>query len=71
MDERMSQQRADGPEDSQACQIMGNSVSAWQSHYDLNCSLRESQAAVDSTAVWRRAMLESNVQAVNEFESVD
>lgn len=71
VDERMSLDRADGPDNSQACQIMGNSVQAWQKSYDLNFSMRESQAGVDSTASWRRAMLEKGSQVVCEFESVD
>jgi len=57
--------------DTQACQIMGNSGAAWQSHYDFNCSLKESQAGIDSTAVSMRAMLERGVQPVNGFECVD
>ena len=65
MDERLSLERADGPEDSQACQVMGNSVSAWQKHYDVNCTIRGTQAGVDQTAVWRTAMLERSAVVVD------
>ena len=57
VDERLSLERVEGPENHQAAQVMGNSVDAWNKHYDLACNLRDSQAGVDSTAVWRRNML--------------
>lgn len=61
----MSLDRAEGPENSQACQIMGNSEQAWQKFYDLKFSMRESQVGVDSTAAWRDAMLERGGQSVS------
>ena len=57
IDERRSKDAAPGPSDAQAAQIMGNSKEAWNRHYDLNCSLRESQAAADATKGWRDQML--------------
>lgn len=59
IDERLSLHPAEGPQNSQAAQIMGNSVKAWRTHYDLNCSMRECQAAADSSSEWRSAMLAS------------
>ena len=60
--ERMSLEPAAGPENIQAAALMGNSVSAWQKHYDINCSVRETQAAADLSVQWRKSMLEKGRQ---------
>ena len=64
IDERRSKDAGAGPSDAQAAQIMGNSVEAWNRHYDINCSLRESQAAADASQGWREQMLQKNQQEV-------
>ena len=64
IDERRSKDAATGPTDAQAAQIMGNSEEAWDRHYDLNCSLRESQAAADATKGWREQMLMKSKQEI-------
>ena len=59
----MALDRVPGASNTQAAMLMGNSVQAWAKHYDVNCNVRDSQAAVNSTAqVWRMHMLEKGVQ---------
>ncbi len=72
--ERLSLEPAEGPKDSQAAAIMGNSESAWHKHYDPNASLRETQAASDSSVQWRQAMLQRGLQkaiALHENELLE
>lgn len=72
--ERLSLEPADGPKDAQAAAIMGNSRSAWLKHYDPNASLRDTQAAADSSVMWRQAMLQRGMQkaiALHENELLE
>jgi len=71
VDERLSLDRAEGPEDKHACMVMGNSIQAWQKHYDLSYNIRNSQQGVDRTAVWRRAMLDRSAQGEDVVVDVD
>jgi hypothetical protein len=71
VDERLSLDRAEGPEDKHACMVMGNSIMAWQKHYDLSYNIRNSQQGVDRTAVWRRAMLDRSAQGEDIVVDVD
>ena len=66
----MSKDKAPGPENKQACQVMGNSEEAWEKFYDTNFSVRECQLGVDATASeWREAMLQKGAPSV--YERVD
>lgn len=68
----MSKERAAGPENSQSCQIMGNTEAAWEKYYDLNFSVRESQLAVNATSgEWRAAMLQKGEVVRSVYEEVD
>ena len=74
MDERLGLQPAAGPQNSQSAMIMGNSVRAWDTHYDLNCNMRECQAAADASSEWRKSMLASGLRkkaAALEQELID
>lgn len=42
--------------------IMGNSERAWDTHYDLNCNMRDCQAAADASCEWRKSMLASGLK---------
>ncbi len=66
VDERRSKEAAKGPTNVQAAQIMGNSESAWDRHYDINFDVRESQAGADAMAEWRREMLQRGLLAAAE-----
>ena len=60
VDERRSRQRVEGPDDTGASQVMGNSVRQWDKVYDLRAFQRETTAAVESMPGWRKAMLEQS-----------
>ena len=58
----MALDRVPGPENKHASMTMGNSVEAWQKHYDLSYTLRDSQEGIEKTAIWRENMLVKSVE---------
>lgn len=74
MGERLGNDPAEGPKNSQASAVMGNSEAAWHKHYDTHASIRDTQAACDASVQWRRAMLEKGLQksiALHEKELIE
>ena len=57
MNERRSRQRAKGPGDAAAAQVMGNSTQAWSKYYDLHLDVSEAQAAADAMQTWMQHLL--------------
>jgi len=57
VDERGGKDRAEGPTDKGAAQLMGNSVKQWSQSYDLKFHRREAAEAMEAMAPWREAML--------------
>lgn len=55
--ERRGEERADGPLDASAAQIMGNCEAQWDRAYDLKFSRREAKKAMKAMPAWREAML--------------
>jgi hypothetical protein len=53
VEERMSNERVDGPQDKGASMVMGHSLKMWGSHYDTQYHGREAQNAVDGMDRWR------------------
>jgi hypothetical protein len=66
VDERMSKQRVQGPEDKGAAHVMGNSEQQWHLSYDLQFDTREAQAAVDAMDAWRQNVL-AGQRVVNQL----
>lgn len=62
MDERRSHERVEGPEDTGAAMVMGNTVREWTTSYDLNYKRRESQVAVNSMESWHAGILAKNAK---------
>ena len=61
VDERLSEDRVQGPTDKGAAMAMGNSVQAWQQYYhrQVHFHAKEAQTAVNSMDVWRQSMQEA------------
>lgn len=66
VDERRSDNRAEGPSDQGAAHIMGHSVSQWDKWYDTQFYLRQGQSAVNAMDEWRQNVLRDSSFATSQ-----
>lgn len=56
VEERMGEERVDGPSDQGAAMVMGHSTRMWRAHYDTQHHKREMQKSVDAMEEWREGL---------------